>query len=137
MQWKGGNNYAESVYTFANTINTHEGGTHEEGFRAALTGLVNKYARDKKFLKEKDDNLTGDDIREGLAAIISVKLSNPQFEGQTKTKLGNTEAKTFVQKTVNDWFADWLERNPAEARTIITKASQPPRARIAAQQARK
>ena len=129
--------YAESVYTFANTINTHEGGTHEEGFRAALTGLVNKYARDKKLLKEKDDNLTGDDIREGLAAIISVKLANPQFEGQTKTKLGNTEAKTFVQKACNDWLADWFERNPAEARTIVTKASSAARARKAAQEARK
>ena len=135
MQWNS--TYSESVYTFANAINTHEGGTHEEGFRSALTGLVNKYARDKKFLKEKEDNLTGDDIREGLAAIISVKLSNPQFEGQTKTKLGNTEAKTFVQKAVNDWFADWLERNPAEARTIITKASSAARARKAAQEARK
>jgi DNA gyrase subunit B len=135
MQWNG--TYAESVYTFANTINTHEGGTHEEGFRSALTGLVNKYARDKKLLKEKDDNLTGDDIREGLAAIISVKLSNPQFEGQTKTKLGNTEAKTFVQKACNDWLADWFERNPAEARTIVTKASSAARARKAAQEARK
>jgi DNA gyrase subunit B len=135
MQWNG--TYSESVYTFANTINTHEGGTHEEGFRAALTGLVNKYARDKKLLKEKDENLTGDDIREGLAAIVSVKLANPQFEGQTKTKLGNTEAKTFVQKACNDWLADWLERNPAEARTIITKASSAARARKAAQEARK
>ena len=135
MQWNG--TYSESVYTFANTINTHEGGTHEEGFRSALTGLVNKYARDKKILKEKEDNLTGDDIREGLAAIISVKLANPQFEGQTKTKLGNTEAKTFVQKAVNESFADWLERNPAEARTIITKASSAARARKAAQEARK
>ncbi len=135
MQWNA--TYAESVYTFANTINTHEGGTHEEGFRAALTGLVNKYARDKKLLKEKDDNLTGDDIREGLAAIISVKLANPQFEGQTKTKLGNTEAKTFVQKACNDWLADWFERNPAEARTIVTKASSAARARKAAQEARK
>ncbi|HEX6756204.1 MAG TPA: DNA topoisomerase (ATP-hydrolyzing) subunit B [Mycobacteriales bacterium] len=135
MQWNS--TYSESVYTFANTINTHEGGTHEEGFRAALTGLVNKYARDKKLLKEKDENLTGDDIREGLAAIVSVKLANPQFEGQTKTKLGNTEAKTFVQKACNDWLADWLERNPAEARTIITKASSAARARKAAQEARK
>jgi DNA gyrase subunit B len=135
MQWNS--TYSESVYTFANAINTHEGGTHEEGFRAALTGLVNKYARDKKFLKEKDDNLTGDDIREGLAAIISVKLSNPQFEGQTKTKLGNTEAKTFVQKACNDWLADWFERNPAEARSIITKATGAARARKAAQEARK
>jgi DNA gyrase subunit B len=135
MQWNS--TYAESVYTFANTINTHEGGTHEEGFRTALTGLVNKYARDKKLLKEKEDNLTGDDIREGLAAIISVKLANPQFEGQTKTKLGNTEAKTFVQKACNDWLADWLERNPSEARTIVTKASSAARARKAAQEARK
>ena len=135
MQWNS--SYAESVYTFANAINTHEGGTHEEGFRTALTGLVNKYARDKKLIKEKDDNLTGDDIREGLAAIISVKLSNPQFEGQTKTKLGNTEAKTFVQKACNDWLSDWLERNPAEARTIVTKASSAARARKAAQEARK
>ncbi|MEN3360192.1 MAG: gyrase subunit, partial [Mycobacteriales bacterium] len=135
MQWNS--SYAESVYTFANTINTHEGGTHEEGFRAALTGLVNKYARDKKFLKEKEDNLTGDDIREGLAAIISVKLANPQFEGQTKTKLGNTEAKAFVQKACNDWLADWLERNPIEAKTNITKASSAARARKAAQEARK
>jgi DNA gyrase subunit B len=135
MQWNS--SYSESVYTFANAINTHEGGTHEEGFRAALTGLVNKYARDKKFLREKEDNLTGDDIREGLAAIISVKLSNPQFEGQTKTKLGNTEAKTFVQKACNDWLADWLERNPGEAKTIVTKASSAARARKAAQEARK
>src|SRR5207248_5491878 len=94
MQWNA--TYAESVYTFANTINTHEGGTHEEGFRAALTTVVNKFARDQKILKEKDDNLTGDDVREGLTAIISVKLAQPQFEGQTKTKLGNTEAKSFV-----------------------------------------
>ena len=96
MQWN--TQYSEGVYSFANTIHTHEGGTHEEGFRAALTVLVNRYARDKKLLREKDDNLTGEDIREGLTAIISVKLGEPQFEGQTKTKLGNTEAKTFVQK---------------------------------------
>ena len=100
MQWN--TQYSEGVYSFANTIHTHEGGTHEEGFRAALTGLVNKYARDKKLLREKDDNLTGEDIREGLTAIISVKLGEPQFEGQTKTKLGNTEAKTFVQKVVHE-----------------------------------
>src|SRR2546427_59281 len=105
MQWNA--TYAESVYTFANTINTHEGGTHEEGFRTALTNVVNKYAADKKLLKEKEDRLTGDDIREGLAAIVSVKLKNPQFEGQTKTKLGNTEAKFFVQKACNEWLADW------------------------------
>ncbi|MFJ7421782.1 ATP-binding protein, partial [Streptomyces uncialis] len=110
MQWNSG--YTEGVYSFANTIHTHEGGTHEEGFRAALTALINRYARDKKLLREKDDNLTGDDIREGLTAIISVKLGEPQFEGQTKTKLGNTEAKTFVQKVVNQHLADWLDRNP-------------------------
>ncbi len=134
MQWN--DTYGESVYTFANAINTHEGGTHEEGFRAALTGIVNRYGAEKKFLKG-DEKLSGEDIREGLAAIISVKLANPQFEGQTKTKLGNTDMKGFVQKVTNDQLADWFERNPAEARTIITKASQAARARIAAQQARK
>jgi DNA gyrase subunit B len=134
MQWNG--TYSESVYTFANTINTHEGGTHEEGFRAALTSVVNRYARDKNLLKEKDDALTGDDVREGLTAIVSVKLSNPQFEGQTKTKLGNTEAKSFVQKACNDWIRDWLDRNPGEAKDIITKATQAARARVAARQAR-
>jgi len=135
MQWN--ESYGESVYTFANTINTHEGGTHEEGFRSALTYVVNKYGVDKKLLKGNDDKLSGEDIREGLAAIISVKLANPQFEGQTKTKLGNTEAKSFVQKVCNDRLVDWFDRNPAEAKTIITKASQAARARIAAQQARK
>ncbi|WP_433501671.1 DNA topoisomerase (ATP-hydrolyzing) subunit B [Sphaerimonospora sp. CA-214678] len=135
MQWNG--SYTESIYTFANTINTAEGGTHEEGFRAALTSVVNRYAREQRFLKEgKDDNLTGDDIREGLAAIISVKLADPQFEGQTKTKLGNTEAKSFVQKACNDHLRDWLERNPGEAKEIISKALQASRARIAARQAR-
>jgi DNA gyrase subunit B len=134
MQWN--ESYGESVYTFANTINTHEGGTHEEGFRAALTSVVNRYGADKKFLKG-DDKLSGEDIREGLAAIVSVKLSNPQFEGQTKTKLGNTEVRSFVLKACNDWLADWLERNPGEAKTIITKASAAARARIAAAQARK
>src|SRR6266536_3936121 len=135
MQWN--ESYGESVYTFANTINTHEGGTHEEGFRSALTTVVNKYGVDRKLLKGNDDKLSGEDIREGLAAIISVKLANPQFEGQTKTKLGNTEAKSFVQKVSNEWLADWLERNPGEAKTIITKASAAARARIAAAQARK
>jgi DNA gyrase subunit B len=135
MQWN--ESYGESVYTFANTINTIEGGTHEEGFRSALTGVVNKWAVDKKVLKEKDDKLTGDDIREGLAAIISIKLAEPQFEGQTKTKLGNSEAKSFIQKVCNEWIADWLERNPTEGRLIVTKASQAARARKAAQQARK
>jgi len=134
MQWNA--SYTESVYTFANTINTVEGGTHEEGFRAALTSIVNRYARDQKLLRDKDDNLTGEDVREGLAAIIHVKLANPQFEGQTKTKLGNTEAKSFVQKVCNDHLRDWFERNPGEAKDIITKAAQAARARIAARQAR-
>jgi DNA gyrase subunit B len=134
MQWNG--SYTPSVYTFANTINTAEGGTHEEGFRAALTTVVNKYARDQKLLREKDDNLTGDDVREGLTAIVSVKLAEPQFEGQTKGKLGNTEAKSFVQKACNDHLRDWFDRNPGEAKEIITKASQAARARIAARQAR-
>ena len=134
MQWSGA--YTESVHTFANTINTAEGGTHEEGFRAALTTIVNRYARDQKLLREKDDNLTGDDVREGLTAIVSVKLAEPQFEGQTKTKLGNTEAKSFVQKACNDHLRDWFDRNPGEAKEIINKASQAARARIAARQAR-
>jgi DNA gyrase subunit B len=134
MQWNS--SYAESVYTFANTINTAEGGTHEEGFRAALTSIVNRYARDQKLLRDKDENLTGEDVREGLAAIIHVKLADPQFEGQTKTKLGNTEAKSFVQKVCNDHLRDWFERNPGEAKDIITKAAQAARARIAARQAR-
>ncbi|MEU6596199.1 DNA topoisomerase (ATP-hydrolyzing) subunit B [Streptomyces flaveolus] len=134
MQWNSG--YTEGVYSFANIIHTHEGGTHEEGFRAALTSLINKYARDKKLLREKDDNLTGDDIREGLTAIISVKLSEPQFEGQTKTKLGNTEAKTFVQKAVYEHLNDWLDRNPVEAADIIRKGIQAATARVAARKAR-
>jgi DNA gyrase subunit B len=134
MQWSAA--YTESVHTFANTINTAEGGTHEEGFRAALTSIINRYARDQKLLREKDDNLTGDDVREGLTAIVSVKLAEPQFEGQTKTKLGNTEAKSFVQKAVNDHLRDWFDRNPGEAKDIINKASQAARARIAARQAR-
>jgi DNA gyrase subunit B len=134
MQWNS--QYSESVYTFANTINTHEGGTHEEGFRAALTSIVNKYARDKKLLKEKDDNLAGEDIREGLTAIVSVKLGEPQFEGQTKTKLGNTEAKTFVQKICHDHLGDWFERNPSEAADIVRKAIQAAAARMAARKAR-
>ena len=134
MQWTG--SYTESVHTFANTINTTEGGTHEEGFRAALTTIVNRYAREQKLLREKDENLTGDDVREGLTAIVSVKLAEPQFEGQTKTKLGNTEAKSFVQKASNDHLRDWFDRNPGEAKEIINKASQAARARIAARQAR-
>ncbi|GAA1873348.1 DNA topoisomerase (ATP-hydrolyzing) subunit B [Pseudonocardia ailaonensis] len=134
MQWNSG--YSESVYTFANTINTHEGGTHEEGFRSALTTTVNKYARDKKLLKEKDPALSGDDIREGLAAIVSVKVKEPQFEGQTKTKLGNTEVKSFVQKISNEWLTDWFERNPTEARIIVNKAVSSAQARLAARKAR-
>ncbi|WP_436892029.1 DNA topoisomerase (ATP-hydrolyzing) subunit B [Nocardiopsis dassonvillei] len=134
MQWN--HSYTSSVHTFANVINTTEGGTHEEGFRSALTTIVNRYARDQKLLREKDDNLTGDDIREGLTAIISVKLAEPQFEGQTKTKLGNTEAKSFVQKVTNEHLRDWFERNPGEAKDIVSKASQAARARIAARQAR-
>ena len=134
MQWT--NAYTESVHTYANTINTQEGGTHEEGFRAALTTLLNKYARATNLLKEKDENLTGDDCREGLTAVISIKLSEPQFEGQTKTKLGNTEAKAFVQKIVNEQLGDWLDRNPASAKDIIRKAIQAATARQAARKAR-
>ena len=134
MQWNA--SYSESVHTFANTINTAEGGTHEEGFRAALTSIVNRYGREQKLLREKDENLTGEDIREGLAAIVSIKLADPQFEGQTKTKLGNTEAKSFVQKVCNDQLRDWFDRNPGEAKDIITKSTQAARARIAARAAR-
>ncbi|MDR6972337.1 DNA topoisomerase (ATP-hydrolyzing) subunit B [Leifsonia shinshuensis] len=134
MQWT--TSYNESVFTYANTINTHEGGTHEEGFRAALTTLVNRYAREKGILKDRDDNLSGDDVREGLTAVISVKLSEPQFEGQTKTKLGNTEAKAFVQKVVGDQLGDWFDRNPNQAKDIIRKALQAATARLAARKAR-
>jgi len=134
MQWTGA--YSESVHTYANTISTTEGGTHEEGFRAAMTSLINRYARDKGLLKDKDDNLTGDDIREGLTAVVSVKLGEPQFEGQTKTKLGNTEAKTFVQRVVNERLGDWLDSHPSEARDIIRKSIQASAARMAARKAR-
>lgn len=134
MQWTTA--YSESVHTYANTISTTEGGTHEEGFRAALTTLINKYAREKNILKEKEDNLTGDDVREGLTAVISVKLGEPQFEGQTKTKLGNTEARTFVQKVVGDQLADWLDAHPGEARDVIRKSIQASQARMAARKAR-
>jgi len=134
MQWTDA--YAESVYTFANTINTHEGGTHEEGFRAALTRVVNDWARSKGHLKDKDANLEGSDIREGLTAIISLKISDPQFEGQTKTKLGNSEAKSFVQRVVGERLKDWLEEHPADGKDVVTKANQAARARIAARQAR-
>jgi DNA gyrase subunit B len=134
MQWT--TSYTENVFTYANTINTHEGGTHEEGFRAALTTLVNKYARAQNLLKEKDENLSGDDVREGLTAVISVKLSEPQFEGQTKTKLGNTEAKAFVQKVVGDRLGDWFDRNPVQAKNIVRKAIDAATARLAARKAR-
>ncbi|MDT0182479.1 DNA topoisomerase (ATP-hydrolyzing) subunit B [Microbacterium sp. ARD31] len=134
MQWTSG--YTENVFTFANTINTHEGGTHEEGFRAAMTMYINRYAKEKGLLKDKDENLAGEDIREGLTAVISVKLSEPQFEGQTKTKLGNTEAKAFVQKVVGDQLMDWLDRNPQQAKLIITKAIEAATARMAARKAR-
>nr|WP_253282108.1 DNA topoisomerase (ATP-hydrolyzing) subunit B [Arcanobacterium phocae] len=134
MQWTNG--YSESLHTFANTINTTEGGTHEEGFRTALTSIINKYARDKGLLKEKDANLTGDDIREGLTAVISIKLGEPQFEGQTKTKLGNTEARTFVQQTTYAQLTDWLDMHPSEGKEIIRKATQAQTARLAARKAR-
>ena len=134
MQWT--NAYSESVHTYANTINTHEGGTHEEGFRAALTTLVNRFARSAGILKEKDENLTGDDVREGLTAVVSVKLGEPQFEGQTKTKLGNTEAKSFVQKVTGEHLGDWFERNPAQGKDVVRKALQTSQARIAARKAR-
>jgi DNA gyrase subunit B len=134
MQWTTA--YSESVHTYANTINTHEGGTHEEGFRAALTKLVNDFARRNNLLKDRDDNLTGDDVREGLTAVISVKLAEPQFEGQTKTKLGNSEVKGFVQRAMTDEFGDWLERHPAEGKEIVRKAVQAATARLAARKAR-
>ena len=134
MQWN--TTYSESVYTFANTINTTEGGTHEEGFRAAMTSLVNKFAREWGILKEKDINLSGEDIREGLTAIVSVKLLEPQFEGQTKGKLGNTEMKAFVQKVVNDQLGAWFEKNPAEGKEIARKSVNAATARIAARKAR-
>ncbi len=134
MQWTTG--YTENVFTYANTINTHEGGTHEEGFRAALTSLVNRYARANNLLKEKDDNLSGEDVREGLTAVISIKLGEPQFEGQTKTKLGNTEARTFTQKVVNDQLGAWFDRNPNQAKNVIRKAIDAATARLAARKAR-
>ncbi len=134
MQWN--DSYSESVYTFANTINTHEGGTHEEGFRTALTTTFNDWARSKGHIKEKDTNLEGSDIREGLTAIISLKIADPQFEGQTKTKLGNSEAKSFVQKATREWLKDWFDRNPNDGKMIVSKATQAARARLAARQAR-
>jgi DNA gyrase subunit B len=134
MQWN--QSFNESVYTFANTINTHEGGTHEEGFRSSLTSLVNKFGREWKLLKDKDANLTGEDIREGLTAIVSIKLSEPQFEGQTKTKLGNTEARTFVQTILNERLGRWFEENPKEGQQIARKSIDAATARIAARKAR-
>ena len=134
LQWTSA--YSESVHTYANTINTHEGGTHEEGFRAAMTKLVNDFARGQKLLKEKDENLTGDDIREGLTAVISVKLAEPQFEGQTKTKLGNSEVKGFVQRAMTDELGHWLSAHPSEGRDIVRKSVQASMARMAARKAR-
>jgi DNA gyrase subunit B len=134
MQWNL--TYSESVHTFANTINTHEGGTHEEGFRASLTTLVNNWGEEWGLIKKREDRVSGDDVREGLTAIISIKMSEPQFEGQTKTKLGNTEAKGFVQRIVNDQLGDWLEKNPAEGKDIVRKAQAAASARIAARKAR-
>jgi DNA gyrase subunit B len=134
MQWN--TSFNESVHTFANTINTHEGGTHEEGFRAALTNTVNRWGETWGLIKKREDRVSGDDIREGLTAIVSVKLAEPQFEGQTKTKLGNTEARSFVQKVVNDKLGDWFEMNPAEGKDIVRKAQAAATARIAARKAR-
>jgi DNA gyrase subunit B len=134
MQWTS--SYSESVHTFANTINTHEGGTHEEGFRSALTYTVNVWGEEWGLIKKKEDRLSGDDVREGLTAILSVKLAEPQFEGQTKTKLGNSEAKSFVQKAVNEQLGIWFEKNPAEGRDVIRKGIAAATARIAARKAR-
>jgi DNA gyrase subunit B len=134
MQWN--NSFTESVYTFANTINTQEGGTHEEGFRTALTSVVNKFAEEWGYIRKKEDRLTGDDIREGLTAIVSIKVAEPQFEGQTKTKLGNTEAKSFTQKALSDAIGEWFERNPSEGKEVIRKAIDAATARIAARKAR-
>jgi DNA gyrase subunit B len=134
MQWNSG--FQDSVFTFANNINTHEGGAHLSGFRSALSRTINAYARQKGLLKEKEESLTGDDIREGLAAVISVKLSEPQFEGQTKTKLGNTEVKGLVESATNRYLAEFLEEHPGEAKAIVNKALQAARARLAARTVR-
>jgi DNA gyrase subunit B len=134
LQWNTG--YHEGLHSFANNISTTEGGMHEEGFRKALTNVVNKYARDKGLLKEKDEPFSGEDIREGLTAIISVKLQNPQFEGQTKTKLGNTPMRSLVEKATNTRLRDWFEENPPEAKQVVAKVIQANRARLAARQAR-
>ena len=134
MQWNAG--FSESVYTFANTIHTHEGGTHEEGFRTALTSVVNKFGEEAGYIRKKEDRLTGDDVREGLTAIVSIKLAEPQFEGQTKTKLGNTEAKSFTQKAVNEFLTQWFEKNPQEGKDIVRKSIDAAAARVAARKAR-
>jgi DNA gyrase subunit B len=134
LQWNTG--YTESFYSFANTINTHEGGMHEEGLKKALTNVLNKWARAKGLLKEKEDNLIGEDVREGLIAIISVKLRDPQFEGQTKTKLGNASMRSLVETTVNGQLSSWFEEHPAEAKRVFAKASSAAKARMAARQAR-
>jgi DNA gyrase subunit B len=134
LQWNTG--FYEGLHSFANNIATTEGGMHEEGFKKSLTNVVNRYAREKGHLKEKDENLLGEDIREGLTAIISVKLRNPQFEGQTKTKLGNTEIRSFVERVTNEKLKDWLEEHPSEGKSIVTKSTQAQRARLAARQAR-
>jgi DNA gyrase subunit B len=134
LQWTAG--YSESIHSFANTINTHEGGMHEEGLKKALTNVVNRYARQKGLLKEKEENLLGEDVREGLIAIVSVRLRAPQFEGQTKTKLGNTTMRSLVETTVNEHLMTWLEEHPGDAKRIVTKTSQAAKARMAAKQAR-
>ncbi len=134
MQWNDG--FSESVYTFANTINTQEGGTHEEGFRTALTSIVNKFGEEWGFIRKKEDRLTGDDVREGLTAIVSIKIGEPQFEGQTKTKLGNTEAKSFTQKAMNENLTAWFESNPTEGKEVVRKSIDAAAARVAARKAR-
>jgi DNA gyrase subunit B len=134
MQWNAG--FSESVYTFANTINTQEGGTHEEGFRTALTSIVNKFGEEWGFIRKREDRLTGDDVREGLTAIVSVKLADPQFEGQTKTKLGNTIVKSFTQKAINEELTSWFEKNPTEGKDILRKSIDAAAARVAARKAR-
>jgi DNA gyrase subunit B len=136
FQWNTGFN-SDGLHSFANGINTLEGGMHEEGFRSALTAVMNRYAKKRNLLKDNDDNLQGEDIREGLTAILSVRLSDPQFEGQTKSKLGNVEMRSLVQRTTNDRLADWLEEHPPEAKAIVQKAINAQRARVAAQDARK
>jgi DNA gyrase subunit B len=134
LQWNAG--YTETVLTFANNINTHEGGTHEEGFRRALTRAINEFAREKGILKEKDENLVGEDIREGLTAVVAVRVRHPQFEGQTKTKLGNTDVRSFVEVALNRLLPEWLSRHPGEGRAVVEKCGTAARARLAARAAR-